>query len=105
MDPVDRVDIGCPLRSGHTPNSDRGPFGDADGMPTITITVPFSNLLADGPPSTSTPLSARSFWDHIPNGVFVAFATDEAVPPRSQRRVQPDGLQLSALLASGVMTS
>ena len=62
-------------------NSDSGSFGNVNGMPTITITVPFSNLLADGLPSTSTPLSRPFVWDNIPNGVFVAFATDEAVPP------------------------
>jgi hypothetical protein len=32
-------------------------------------------------PSTSTPLTRPFIWDNIPNGVFVAFATDEAVPP------------------------
>jgi hypothetical protein len=62
-------------------NNDTGSFTDVDGLKTFTITVPLANLVKDGLPSFTDTLSYPYVWDNLPNGVFVAFAEDEAVAP------------------------
>jgi pseudomonalisin len=62
-------------------NTDTGTFNDVDGLKTFTITVPLANLVKDGMPSLTDTLSYPFTWDNLPNGVFVAFAEDEAVAP------------------------